>query len=257
MSEPNDDESENFFGYNNLRDLLNEDFALSSTEGITLFAKGCSLILFYSNDDMSKSLKEVWLELSQQFHDVNFFGVNLVERRDITKRIGELRNDVNHMFNKFTLALPPYIIVYRESNDPEVSYPQAFYNGPLTTEDLANWIVQLACQPGYTDYKSITYEQPVAVPVNTMILDAYNTTGRPEIARQYNGSGKSSPWPEKSSTSTPSSKSSAQIESRSVSRSPTSSSPAEIPNLSQKGESPTAPLNTKRVGTSGIGYLTF
>lgn len=188
MQDDYDEEADDLFGANHARDLNNEDFALASTEGLTLIAEGCSVVLFYNGNPKSRLLREIWVELSDQFPDVNFYGVNLAERRDIAKRIGEIRNDANHIFNKFTLAKAPYIIVYRESQDSKVSYPQAFYNGPLTTEDLANWIVDLACQPGYTDYVSNTFDDTVEVPVNTIVDEDVDQNGatRVVLSREYN-----------------------------------------------------------------------
>lgn len=183
-----EEENDDLFDTSTVKELNNEDFALESTEGLTLFAEGCSVVLFYSKDVKSRSMRDIWYDLSSQFPDVRFFGVNLSERRDIAKRIGQVRNDANHIYNKFTLAKVPYIIVYRESQDHKVSYPQAFYNGPLTTEDIANWIVDLACQPGYTDYISNTIDEAVEVPVNTIVEEDVGEEGTPRVvlSRQYN-----------------------------------------------------------------------
>jgi hypothetical protein len=176
MSDDESDTDGDLFSSERVRELQNEDFALESTEGLTLFAEGCSVVLFYNNSPSSAGLAEIWGDLSAQFTDVNFFGVNLAQRRDIAKRIGSIRNDANHMFNKFTLAKAPYIITYRESADPKVSYPQAFYNGVYETQSIADWIADYACQPGYTEYASDTLDGDNDEDGNT----------RPTLAREYN-----------------------------------------------------------------------
>jgi hypothetical protein len=188
MSEDEYDSEGVAFSSERVRELQNEDFALDSTEGMTLFAEGCSIVLFYNNNATSEGLMEIWADLSAQFLDVNFFGVNLTQRRDIAKRIGQIRNDANHMFNKFTLAKAPYIIAYRESNDPKVSYPQAFYNGIYSTEELANWISEYGCQPGYTEYVSDTYDAPIQVEKNVVIDEEVDERGstRSTLTREYN-----------------------------------------------------------------------
>lgn len=184
MSDEDYDSDEDLFSSERVRELHNEDFALDSTEGLTLFAEGCTLVLFYNNNATSKGLAEIWADLSAEFTDVNFFGVNLAQRRDISKRIGQIRNDPNHMFNKFTLARAPYIIAYRESLDPQVSYPQAFYNGEYETEEIANWIADSACQPGYTEFVSDTNDDPIEVSKNVIIDEDPN--GGSSLTREYN-----------------------------------------------------------------------
>lgn len=190
MSDVEYDSDEDFFSSERVRELQNEDFALESTEGLTLFAEGCSVVLFYNNNAMSAGLAEIWGDLSSQFTDVNFFGVNLAQRRDIARRIGSIRNDANHMFNKFTLAKAPYIITYRESADPKVSYPQAFYNGIYESQQIADWISDLACQPGYTEYVSDTISNPITLSKNVILDEDVDAEGvyRPTLSREYNDS---------------------------------------------------------------------
>lgn len=188
MSDDDYDSEGDAFSSERVRELQNEDFALESTEGLTLFAEGCSIVLFYNNNAASAGLIEIWGSLSEEFLEYNFFGVNLSQRRDIAKRIGSIRNDANHMFNKFTLAKAPYIIVYRESNDPKVSYPQAFYNGVYSTEELANWISDYGSQPGYNEYVSDTFDEPIEVRKNVVIDEEVDERGsaRTTLTREYN-----------------------------------------------------------------------
>jgi hypothetical protein len=178
-----------YFASQRVRELQNEDLALDTTEGLTLFAEGCSLVLFYGNNETSEALAEIWSDLSSQFLDVNFFGINLGQRRFIAERIGQIRNDLNHIYNKFTMAKTPYIIAYRESSNPKISYPQAFYNGIYETEAIANWISDYACIPGYNEYASDTYAQPIEVSKNISVDEDVDESGeftRPIVTRQIN-----------------------------------------------------------------------
>lgn len=248
-----DEQAGDFFGPNRARDLNNEDFALNSTEGLTLYAEGCSLVLFYNGNTKSKMVRDIWADLADQFADINLFGVNLYERRDIAKRIGSIRNDANHMFNKFTLAKAPYIIVYRESQDSKVSYPQAFYNGVISTDDIANWIVDLACEPGYTDYVSVTFDEEVEVPSNTIVNDDGTETGPPRsvLSREYNDS-----RPPKA----PMKKTTVQriLSARDKELYASELSPEDYGQLTPAGKQGTSLLNAKgRKGTAGVGYIEF
>lgn len=151
-----------------VRDLQNEDFALATTDGITLFATGCSIILFYDNTLLSRQLMEIWLDLAQIHAGVNFYGVDFNNRREIMQRFFEIKTSPNHMFNRYTTQAIPFILVYRE-DQPGISYPQAFYNGPLTTDDISNWILIMACQPGYRE--SPLLAKGITTPNNTIIND--------------------------------------------------------------------------------------
>lgn len=253
MSEEEVNESGDLFEPNFVRDLNNEDFALASTEGLTLYAEGCSLVLFYDKSPKSRMMGEVWEELASQFGDVNFYGVNLAERRDIAKRIGNIRNDANHMFNKFTLAKAPYIIVYRESSDAKVSYPQAFYNGQLSTEEIANWVVDLACQPGYTDYVSNTFDEDVEVPVNTIVDEDVDQNGevRPVLSREYNDIRPVLLPPRKTTVQR-------VLAAREKELEATELSPEDYGRMTPMGTKKGTLLNPKgRRATSGVGYIEY
>lgn len=180
-----EEEQQNLFIYNNLSELNTEDFALQSTDGLVLYAGGCSIVLFYGQDPISKALQGAWLDLAGQYADINFFGVNMAERRDIAKRMGQIRNSPNHPFNWAVMARTPYIMAFREADDPGLSYPQAFYNGDLDIAQISSWIVTLACQPGYTDRISVTMQEfPAPIPVEDIEEDV-EMKNPPMLTRQY------------------------------------------------------------------------
>lgn len=145
-----EDEEQVEFRANEVRDLQNEDFALNTTDGITLYASGCSMLLFYDQSPLSKELMEIWLELADIHSGVNFYGVDFTRRRNIMKRFSEIKNSPNHMFNRYTSKSVPFILVYRE-DEPNISYPQAFYNGEFSTSALNDFVMTLACEAGYNE----------------------------------------------------------------------------------------------------------
>jgi hypothetical protein len=284
-----EDETPNLFGFNNLQDLQSEDFALASTDGLVLYAYGCSVVLFYGDDEFSKGLQVIWLDLASRFADVNFFGVNMMERRAIAKRIGEIRNSPNHPLNWAATARTPYILVFREADDPQLSYPQAFYNGPLDVNSLSEWIVTLACQPGYTDRVSITMADVVA-PLDTEdVIADVQSREPPVLTRQYGDKRRTIPSsatsprpsaPPRTSSATPSratSRAASSQTSRTTSRTPTTppnsvavedmeAPPEEMPSSPQErlealDESVDTMSNSQRSagrqGGESVGYVKF
>ncbi len=173
------------FSRNRVRELDKEDFALNAAIGLVLYSKGCSLILFYDKSGLSKQLQVLWNDLADRFGGVNFFGVNVQDRTEIMRRIVEIRNQPNHPLNKYVSRGEPYILVYRE-NEPGLSYPQAFYNGELSTSQLSNWILQLACDPGYTE---TPYEHEGTITENDRIAFDPRAVGndRPTSSSEYYG----------------------------------------------------------------------
>ena len=152
-------EPEDEFDGGRPRELQNEDFSLSATDGITLYAKGCSVVLFYGKGPLSKELLQIWIRSADEYAGVNFLTVNTLARVNIMKRFIQLRLSPNHMFHKFTKRPVPFILVYRESNEPGISYPQMFYSPQPTLRDVQggdfeeefnDWIETSACLAGFT-----------------------------------------------------------------------------------------------------------
>lgn len=135
-----------------VRELQDEDFLLASVERIVLKASGCSAVLFYTlKDPISKQLRNMWNELADSFAGINFFAVNASRRVNIMRSFQEVSDDLDHPLNNFRIRGYPAILIYREGGQPGISWPKAFYNGELTLDALQNWMLQLACTPGYTE----------------------------------------------------------------------------------------------------------
>ena len=143
------------------KELQNEDFILDSVERIALKASGCSIILFYLNDHRkSMQVKAIWDELSDKFAGVFFYTVNASRRKDIMYAFQLIAQDQDHPLHRYRIKEYPSIIVYREGGQPGVSWPKAFYNGELDQDALENWVLNLACTPGYTETSALRDEQP-------------------------------------------------------------------------------------------------
>ena len=143
---------------NRVFELDNEDFALKATDGLTLYGKGCSLVLFYGKGSLSKKLLILWHQAADEYSGVNFFTVNTNLRRDIMRRFTDIKLSPNHIMNRFTKRPIPFILVYRESNEPNISYPQAFYDGTLSedtyetgelSDSFYDWVTNMACEADY------------------------------------------------------------------------------------------------------------
>lgn len=147
---------EDLFRTIRVRELQDEDFILGSVERIVLKASGCSIILVYSmKDKVSRGLRTIWDELADTFAGVNFFAINASRRINIMRAWQEVNDDLDHPLNGYRIRGYPAIIVYREGGQPGLAWPKAFYNGDLSLSALQNWILQLACTPGYTEMPAI------------------------------------------------------------------------------------------------------
>lgn len=139
-----------------VRELQNEDFLLATVERIVLRAQGCSVVLFYlRNNATSRGLRDAWNLLSERFAGINFFAVNASLRIDIMQAFQQVNDDPDHPLNEFRIRGFPTILVYREGGQAGLSWPKAFYNGSLSTDAIQDWILQLACVPGYKEVPAI------------------------------------------------------------------------------------------------------
>lgn len=145
-------EVEDLFQRDRVHELESEDFALASVDGLVLSREGCSIVLFYDDSDESKNLREIWIDLAEEFSGITFGAVNTTRRSSIMKRILQIQNNPNHPSWRYLRRVSyPLIIAFREV-EPGLGYPQAVYNGQKTYENLEYWISNDACEPGYNEY---------------------------------------------------------------------------------------------------------
>lgn len=150
--EPSNAFEEDLFRTIQVRELQDEDFILGSVERIVLKANGCSIVLVYSlKDKTSKGLRSIWDELADTLAGINFFALNASRRINIMRAWQEVSDDLDHPLNAYRIRGYPSIIVFREGGQPGLSWPKAFYNGDLSLASLQDWILTLACTPGYTE----------------------------------------------------------------------------------------------------------
>jgi hypothetical protein len=154
-----------------VRELQNEDFMLNTVERIALVANGCSIVLFYLlGDPISRKMRILWNDLANRFSGVNFFAVNASRRINIMKAFDDVKNDVDHPLNAYRLRGFPSILVYREAGSQSgIAWPKAFYNGELSTSALIDWILTLACEPGYTATPAL--KEGTVVDLDTIVTD--------------------------------------------------------------------------------------
>ncbi|MFS8160086.1 MAG: protein disulfide isomerase family protein [Candidatus Roizmanbacteria bacterium] len=168
-----------------VKELQNEDFLLQTVERIALRATGCSIVLFYTlGNRTSTSMRAVWNELSERFAGVNFFAVNASRRINIMKAFDDVKNDNDHPLNAYRLRGFPTILVYREGGSQSgISWPKAFYNGELSTTALQNWILTLACEPGYTETPTI--REGVVSDLNITVDDPRGESSKPASSLDF------------------------------------------------------------------------
>jgi hypothetical protein len=148
------EEVDDLFERDRVQELETEDFALTSVDGLVLSREGCSIVLFYDDSDESSDLREIWIDLADQFSGINFCAVNTTKRRNIMKRILQIQNTPNHPLWKYLNKMSyPFILAFREV-EPGLGYPQAVYNGSKNYDDLSDWASNSACQEGYNEYPS-------------------------------------------------------------------------------------------------------
>lgn len=130
----------------NVVPLGDMDFLVNSDVKLKMAWDNCTLVLFYDASDASRSLAEIWSTTAQEVSGPKFGAVNLMSEQRVSDALIQLKMSPDHPFSWIGSATAPFIVTYRNG------WPQAFYNGNLTTEAIKNYSLQLACQPGYKEY---------------------------------------------------------------------------------------------------------
>lgn len=141
-----------------VKQLGNDDFDFTSKDKITLKVNGCIMILFYTDNNESYELANIWGLVAQQMVAPTFAAVNLMlGDRKIANAFIELRNDANHPLSWAGLNGIPFILVYRNG------LPVAFYNGELSVQKISSFALKLACKPGYFDTTLLTSNEGIHI----------------------------------------------------------------------------------------------
>lgn len=112
---------------------------------IHLKLDGNLVILFYSNNKLSRGYLNAFLRLQQEVPTVTYGVVNCLTEKNIAKAFKDLNGDIDHPFHWARLRSYPFILVYRKG------WPQAFYKGKPFYNELKDF-----CMNKVTgrDYKS-------------------------------------------------------------------------------------------------------
>jgi hypothetical protein len=160
------EEVDDLFQRDRVQELESEDFALTSVDGLVLSREGCSIVLFYDDSDESADMKEIWIDLADQFAGINFCSINTTKRRNIMARVMQIQNNPNHPLWKFLNKMTyPFILAFREV-EPGLGYPQAAYNGSKNYDDISDWVANSACQEGNNEYPSDNEDEDSPIPDN-------------------------------------------------------------------------------------------
>lgn len=91
------------------------------------------VILFYSNNQLSKSYLNAFLRLQQDVPTVTYGVVNCLTEKNVAEAFKNLNNDIDHPFHWARLRSYPFILVYRKG------WPQAFYKGKPFYNELKDF----------------------------------------------------------------------------------------------------------------------
>ncbi len=131
------------FGQNAVISLTESDFDLNTDHPITLIDKiSCSLILFYTENQESRDLAEIWSQVAQIAPGPTYSAVNMIIYPKIAHAFSQI-GTINTSLRPFELKGYPFIISYQNG------WPIAFFNGERSVGTLSDWSLTLACRPGY------------------------------------------------------------------------------------------------------------
>jgi hypothetical protein len=125
--------------------INSNDFQLNDKEIISLKYTDCIMILFHTDNIESQDLFKIWNDCASKGSGAKFGECNVVINKDIGEAFIKVKQDCNHPFNWVSVNQYPFILTYRGG------WPQAFYNGNRTTNDILNYSLQLACKSCYTE----------------------------------------------------------------------------------------------------------
>lgn len=159
-----------FFIITKVKELQPEDFYLGSDTPTKLKDRSTNIVLFYVRDDpTSEELKDIWAALGQELAGISFGAVNVSRQVEIMKAFVEVGGNPDHPCFPFKVAGVPTIMVFRDG------WPQAYYNGEKSYDDLLAYALELAWKVGY-------YE-----PNNTYVGVAPSRSGLTAYERRTSG----------------------------------------------------------------------
>jgi hypothetical protein len=131
------------FATRNVVQLSNDAFSIHDKGLINLRYTECFIVLFYTENDESRKLAQIWSFVSQQVPGPTYAACNVNLERRVAEAFAKVAAHPSHPFKRYALLQWPVIIVYRDGN------PVAVYNGPRETQAIADWAITLACNANY------------------------------------------------------------------------------------------------------------
>jgi hypothetical protein len=135
------------FASENVQRLSEDDFDIDAPGYITLKKNrgndGCTLILFYIENNESLALARVWSLVAQQVAGPKFAAINMITEKKVAQAFTAVGTLGAHPYHWASLRQYPFVLVYRDN------IPVAGYNGALSVQPLVDFSLTLACKAGY------------------------------------------------------------------------------------------------------------
>ena len=128
-----------------IKSLNGNDFNLDSKELISLKSEDCITILFHTDNEESKNLFTIWLDVASKGSGTVMGECNIIINTNIGDAFMKIKENCNHPFFWARLNQYPFILTYRGG------WPQSFYNGNRDSQDILNYILMLACESCYME----------------------------------------------------------------------------------------------------------
>ena len=122
--------------------LTDSDFDLGSDTKINVYRRDCMLVLFYSNNEESMNVLEIWKDAASQVAGPIFATCDLMVNKSVAKAFTSL-NTSNGSLHWAALRTIPFIMVYQNG------WPVAFYNGERSVQTFVDYALALACRSDY------------------------------------------------------------------------------------------------------------
>lgn len=110
--------------------LTDSDFTLDDNEKISMNNKSLNVVLFHTNNELSKSMVKIWKQLVEEVTGPHFCACDLTIQTQIADKITEVSLDETSPYHRLMSHKPPFILVYRNGR------PQKDYKDALTLHKL-------------------------------------------------------------------------------------------------------------------------
>ena len=134
-----------------VKTLSDNDFLLTDKFKINLKFNDCLVILFYTQNEESMKLADIFIKAAKSITLAVFASVNLDSETKTSNAFLSIRSDSNHPYNWAGFKGAPFIMVYRSG------FPQGFYNGNRDVNSLIEYATTLACKYDYFEKVNLSF----------------------------------------------------------------------------------------------------